>query len=109
MVPVAYPGLSLAFEGRMMGGKNPFGTLTLNAMVVHGTQTGNFQKAYDIWAQASAALQVSDVRALSVAVVQAQDPAFRAPYLHAAANVQADTFQPITEAFEALERLLARQ
>lgn len=106
LVPVAYPGQSLPLSGVRMGGKNPFEALALGVMIVHGPQTANFQESYDRLRKAGAALEVSTAAALGKAIADAQDPQFRAPYLNAAAHVQADVTRPLDLAFATIETTL---
>ena len=102
LVPVAYPGQSLPVDGVTMGGKNPFEALGLGVMVVHGPQTENFRRAYDMLRTAGASLEVNSATKLADAVVAAQDEAFRAPYLAAAAKVRADVLHPLEAACRAI-------
>lgn len=106
LVPVAYPGQSLPLEGRVMTGKNPFEAVGLGVLVVHGPNVGNFRAAYDLLATHGAALCVPDAAAMTQAVVNAQDPDFRAPYLAKAARVQAQVMAPLDRAFETISAML---
>jgi 3-deoxy-D-manno-octulosonic-acid transferase len=108
LVPVAYPGQSLPVAGHVMTGKNPFEAVGLGVLVVHGPQTGNFQAAYDLLADHGAAMCVQDPGALAEAVVAAQDPAFRAPYLAGSARVQDQVMAPLDQALQMITGLLAR-
>ena len=80
----------------------------LGAMVLHGPDVGNFAAAYARLAAEGGALEVADPDALARAVVAAQDPAFRAPFLAGAARVQADNLHPLDRAMAAMEAVLAR-
>lgn len=106
LVPVAYPGQSLPLDGRVMTGKNPFEAVGLGVLVVHGPHVGNFQAAYDMLASEGAALGVADAGAMARAIVAAQDPTFRAPYLAAAARVQAQVMAPLDRAFDMVSAML---
>ena len=80
----------------------------LGAMVLHGPEVNTFAEAY-AWLRAEGgALEVADGPALARAVVAAQDPGFRAPYLQGAARVREANAHPLTLALEAMEELLAR-
>ncbi len=106
LAPVAYPGQSIPLEGKLMGGKNPFEALALGVLVVHGPQTANFREAYSMLRDHGAALEVMDAQELGMAVVQAQDAAFRAPYLQAASTVLERTMAPLEAALAAVTRAL---
>ncbi|MBN2759720.1 MAG: hypothetical protein JXQ79_04410 [Rhodobacteraceae bacterium] len=106
LVPVAYPGQSLPLEGRVMTGKNPFEAIGLGVMVVHGPNVGNFRAAYEMLAAEGAALAVADAGAMAQAVIAAQDPSFRAPYLAGAARVQAQVMAPLEQAAQMISRML---
>lgn len=106
MVPVTYPGQSLPVKGSSMGGKNPFEAMSLGVMVVHGPQTENFSEAYGKLHAAGAALEVNSAEALGHAVVQAQDPAFRAPFIEGAAKVQTSIREPLEQALDSIQRKL---
>ncbi len=108
LVPVAYTGNSLRVPGLPLTGKNPFEAVALGVMVVHGPDVGNFAEAYARLAAAGGALAVRDAAAMARAVVAAQDPAFRAPYLAGAARVQAENLHPLQVALTAMEDLLTR-
>lgn len=105
-VPVAYPGQSLPLDGRVMTGKNPFEAVGLSVLIVHGPHVGNFQAAYDMLSAEDAALPVPDASAMAQAVVAAQDPSFRAPYLAGAARVQAQVMAPLDRAFATISAML---
>lgn len=108
LAPVAYTGNSLRVPGPPLTGKNPFEAVALGAMVLHGPDVGNFAAAYARLAAEGGALEVADPDALARAVVAAQDPAFRAPFLAGAARVQADNMHPLDRAMAAMEAVLAR-
>jgi len=102
LAPVAYTGQSLPVEERILGGKNPFEAAALGCMILHGPNVANFREAYDRLHDAGGALEVADSNAMAAAVVQAQDPAFRAPFVAGANAVQAQNMQPLDMALEAL-------
>jgi 3-deoxy-D-manno-octulosonic-acid transferase len=106
LVPVAYPGQSLPLDGRVMTGKNPFEAVALGVLVVHGPHVANFRAAYDLLAEQGAALRVSDAKAMTDAVIAAQDPACRAPYLAGAAQVQAQVMAPLERAEQMICKML---
>lgn len=106
LAPVAYTGNSLRVPGVPLTGKNPFEAVALGAMVIHGPDVGNFAEAYARLRAAGGALEVADAAALARAVVAAQDPAFRAPYLAGASRVQAENLHPLTMALEAVDAML---
>ena len=106
MVPVAYTGNSLPVAGPKLTGKNPFEAAALGVMILHGPDVGNFREAYAQLAQARGALEVHDATTLAQAVVQAQDPAWRAPYIAAASRVQDTMMQPLEQAFAAITQQL---
>ena len=108
LAPVAYTGQSLPVPGRTLGGKNPFEAVALGCMVVRGPNVGNFADAYARLAEAGGSLQVADSAEMARAMVAAQDPAFRAPFLAGAAQVQADNMHPLEVSLAAMEALLAR-
>ena len=108
LAPVAYTGQSLPVPGKTLGGKNPFEAAALGCMVVHGPNVGNFADAYARLDAAGGALMVADGAAMARAVVAAQDPAFRAPYLAGAAQVQAANLHPLEMALAAMERILGK-
>ncbi|GAB4263653.1 MAG: 3-deoxy-D-manno-octulosonic acid transferase [Pararhodobacter sp.] len=108
LAPVAYTGNSLRVEGTPLTGKNPFEAVALGVMVLHGPDVGNFAEAYARLAAAGGALEVDGPQAMADAVVAAQDPAFRAPYLAGAARVQAENQHPLEVSLAAMEALLAR-
>ncbi len=108
LAPVAYTGNSLRVPGTPLTGKNPFEAIALGAMVLHGPDVGNFAEAYARLNAAGGALQVEDAAAMARAVVKAQDPAFRAPFLAGAARVQAENQHPLDIALAELESMLAR-
>lgn len=108
LAPVAYTGNSMPVEGTPLTGKNPFEAIALGAMVVHGPDIGNFADAYARLQAAGGALEVTDAEAMAQAVVAAQDPVFRAPYLAGAARVQAENMHPLDVALETMEALITR-
>lgn len=108
LAPVAYTGNSMPVEGTPLTGKNPFEAIALGSMVLHGPDVGNFAEAYARLQAAGGALQVADADALARAVIAAQDPDFRAPYLAGATRVQAENMHPLQVALEAIEAVLAR-
>ena len=108
LAPVAYTGNSMPVEGTPLTGKNPFEAVALGSMVVHGPDVGNFAEAYARLTAAGGALEVADAAAMARAVVAAQDPGFRAPYLAGAARVQAENLHPLQVSLDAMEALLAR-
>ena len=109
LVPVAYTGNSMPVpSGPPLTGKNPFEAVALGVMVLHGPDVGNFAAAYARLAAEGGALEVRDAQAMARAVVAAQDPAFRAPFLAGAARVQADNLHPLETAVAAMETVLAR-
>jgi 3-deoxy-D-manno-octulosonic-acid transferase len=108
LAPVAYTGNSLRVPGVTLTGKNPFEALALGVMVLHGPDTGNFAEAYSRLAEAGGALEVADAEAMARAVVAAQDPAFRAPYLAGAAWVLAENQHPLEVSLAAMEGVIAR-
>lgn len=105
LAPVAYTGQSLPLPDLTMTGKNPFEAAALGCMIVHGPNVGNFREAYARLHDVGGALEVADPVQMAQAVVQAQDPAFRAPFVAGAAMVQAQNMQPLDMA---LEMLLSR-
>ena len=107
LVPVAYPGQSLPLA-QTMTGKNPFEAVALGVLVAHGPQTGNFRAAYELLAQHDAALCVADAEGMARAVVDAQETAFRAPFLDGAAKVQAQVMAPLDCAFDMIRKMLPR-
>jgi len=106
LAPVAYTGNSLRVPGVTLTGKNPFEAVALGALVLHGPDTGNFAEAYARLKAAGGALEVADAAAMARAVVAAQDPAFRAPYLAGAARVQAENQHPLEVSLKAMEAVL---
>ncbi|MBN8291639.1 3-deoxy-D-manno-octulosonic acid transferase [Rhodobacter sp. NTK016B] len=108
LAPVAYTGNSLRVAGTPLTGKNPFEAVALGAMVVHGPDVGNFTEAYGRLKAAGGALEVADAAAMARAVVAAQDPAFRKPYLDGAARVQAENMHPLAVSLAAIEALIAQ-
>lgn len=102
LAPVAYTGQSLPVEERILGGKNPFEAASLGCMILHGPNVANFREAYDRLHDAGGALEVADSATMAAAVVQAQDPAFRAPFIAGAEAVQAQNMQPLDLALDAL-------
>ena len=57
---------------------------------------------------AGGALEVANAAEMARAVVAAQDPAFRAPYLAGAARVQAENQHPLEVSLKAMEGLLSQ-
>ena len=108
LAPVAYTGQSLPVPGKILGGKNPFEAVALGCMVVRGPNIANFADAYARLAEAGGALQVADASEMARAVVAAQDPAFRAPYLAGAARVQAANLYPLEVTLAALDAVIGR-
>lgn len=108
LAPVAYTGQSLRIPGKTLGGKNPFEAIALGCMVVRGPTVGNFAEAYARLADANGALEVSDAADMARAVIAAQDPAFRAPYLEGAVQVQARNMHPLQVSLDAIEAVLDR-
>jgi len=108
LAPVAYTGNSLRVPGATLTGKNPFEAVALGAMVLHGPDTGNFADAYARLRAAGGALEVANAAEMARAVVAAQDPAFRAPYLAGAARVQAENQHPLEVSLKAMEALLSQ-
>ena len=109
LAPVAYTGQSLPVPERILGGKNPFEAASLGCMILHGPTVGNFREAYDRLHAEGGALEVADSAAMADAVLRAQDPAFRAPFIAGAARVQAANMQPLDMALDMLlSRLPAR-
>ncbi len=106
LAPVAYTGNSLPVPGQRLTGKNPFEAAALGVMILHGPDIGNFREAYARLHAEGGALEVADAQAMARAVGQAQDPAFRAPYLAGAARVQAAMMQPLDAAFETITAML---
>lgn len=106
LAPVAYTGNSLPVPGTRLTGKNPFEAAALGVMILHGPDVGNFAEAYARLAAAGGALQVDGPDTLARAVLAAQDPAFRAPFLAGAARVQAENRHPLEIALAATLALL---
>lgn len=106
LAPVAYTGNSLPVPGPPLTGKNPFEAAALGAMILHGPHVGNFAEAYARLRAAGGALEVADAAGLARAVVAAQDPAFRAPFLAGAARVQAENRHPLDLTLAAVQALL---
>ncbi len=102
MVPVAYTGNSLPVQGPKLTGKNPFEAAALGVMILHGPDVGNFREAYAQLAAAGGGLEVQDAATLAQAVLQAQNPTWRAPYITAASNLQEAMMQPLEKAFAAI-------
>lgn len=102
MVPVAYTGNSLPVAGMTLTGKNPFEAAALGVMILHGPHIGNFREAYARLHSEGGALEVADGAGLARAVLAAQQPEFRTPYVAGAARVQADMMAPLEHAFEAI-------
>jgi 3-deoxy-D-manno-octulosonic-acid transferase len=102
LAPVAYTGQSLPTADRVLSGKNPFEAAALGCMILHGPNVANFREAYDRLHDAGGALEVADSAAMAHAVVRAQDPDFRAPYVAGAEAVQAQNMQPLDLALQAL-------
>ena len=107
LAPVAYTGNSLPVPGTPLTGKNPFEAVALGVLVIHGPDVGNFREAYAQLAAENAALCVADAPAMARAVVAAQDPEFRAPFLQGAARVQEANLHPLEQCLSAVQRLLA--
>ena len=108
LAPVAYTGNSMRIEGKPLTGKNPFEAVALGVMVLHGPDVGNFAQAYARLKAAGGALEVADAAAMARAVVNAQDPAFRAPFLAGAVRVQAENMHPLQVSVAAIDALLQR-
>jgi 3-deoxy-D-manno-octulosonic-acid transferase len=102
LAPMAYRGQSLPVEERILGGKNPFEAESLGCMILHGPNMATFRKAYDRLHDAGGALEVTDSTAMAQAVVQPQDPTFRALFITGATAVQAQNMQPLDMALDAL-------
>jgi 3-deoxy-D-manno-octulosonic-acid transferase len=109
LAPVAYTGQSLPVPAARMTGKNPFEAAALGVMILHGPDVGNFAEAYAHLAAAGGARQVDGPAALAQAVIDAQDPAIRAPYLAGAARVVAQSRHPLDIALAATLALLGRR
>lgn len=109
MVPVAYTGNSLPVKGMTLTGKNPFEAAALGVMILHGPHVGNFREAYAQLHAAGGALEAADALRLGRAVVQAQDPTFRAPYIAGATQVQTSMMTPLERAFESITHRLDAQ
>lgn len=109
LAPVAYTGQSLPVPGKTPGGgKNPFEAVALGCMVVRGPNVADFVDAYGRLAEAGGALQVADATEMARAVVAAQEPAFRAPYLAGAARVQAANLFPLEVTLAAMDAVIGR-
>lgn len=106
LAPVSYIGQSLPVDGVSMTGKNPYEALALDTLVVHGPKISHFTESYGQLHAHGAALQVADAEDLARAVVAAQDPAFRAPYLTAAIAARAANQRPLEMALDAVNMLL---
>lgn len=102
LAPVAYTGQSLPVPDRVLGGKNPFEAASLGCMILHGPTVGNFREAYDRLHAEGGALLVKDAPDLAQAVCDAQDPAFRAPFIAGAKRVQAQNMHPLEKALAAI-------
>jgi 3-deoxy-D-manno-octulosonic-acid transferase len=109
LAPVAYTGNSLPVPGTTLTGKNPFEAAALGVLILHGPHVGNFADAYARLQAAGGAVQVDGPEALARAVLAAQDPAFRAPYLAGAARVQAENRHPLEIALAATLALIDRR
>lgn len=109
LAPVAYTGNSLPVPGATLTGKNPFEAAALGVLILHGPHVGNFAEAYARLQAAGGALQVDSPDTLARAVLAAQDPGFRAPYLAGAARVQAENRHPLDIALAATLALVDGQ
>ena len=106
--PIAFVGNSLPSGAQSMTGHNPFEPAALGAMVLHGPEVNSFAEAY-AWLKAEGgALEVADGPALARAIVAAQDPAFRRPYVEGASRVLAANMHPLDEALAAMEAVIAQ-
>ncbi len=106
LVPVAYTGQSLPVEHARPGGKNPFEAASLGVMILHGPHVDDFREAYAQLGASGGALAVADATALGRAVVQAQEPGFRAPYVAGAAHVRTGMMAPLERALASISRHL---
>lgn len=106
--PIAFVGNSLPSGLQPMTGHNPFEPAALGAMVLHGPEVNTFAEAY-AWLKAEGgALEVADGPALARAIVAAQDPAFRKPFVESAARVLAANLHPLERAQAAMEAVIAQ-
>ena len=106
--PIAFVGNSLPSGPQPMTGHNPFEPAALGAMVLHGPEVNTFAEAY-AWLKAEGgALEVADGPALARAIVAAQDPAFRKPFIEGAARVLAANLHPLERAQAAMEAVIAQ-
>lgn len=106
LAPVAYTGQSLPVPGKTLGGKNPFEAVALGCMVLRGPNVANFADAYARLAEAGGALVVADSADMAHAVVAAQDPAFRAPFVAGAARVLTENMHPLAVSLAAMDTLI---
>ncbi|MCV6825386.1 MULTISPECIES: 3-deoxy-D-manno-octulosonic acid transferase [Halocynthiibacter] len=78
--PVSFIGHSLPSVGAPLPGKNPYEAITLGSVVIHGPEYSDFTYIYDTLHGNGATIKIETERELASAVINAQDPTWRAPY-----------------------------
>lgn len=103
--PISFLGHSMPLPDQQLPGKNPYEALSVNSLVLHGPDPIDFREAYGQMTAAGASIIVQDAASLAEAVIAAQDPAFRAPYLENAARLRTTLMQPLAIALSAVRAL----
>ncbi|AML50394.1 3-deoxy-D-manno-octulosonic acid transferase [Falsihalocynthiibacter arcticus] len=83
----AFIGHSLVSQDGPLPGKNPYEALALDTLVMHGPVYSDFTYIYDSLKDAGATHQISAPEDLAQAVLEAQDPQWRTPYVTAGTAV----------------------
>jgi 3-deoxy-D-manno-octulosonic-acid transferase len=98
----AFIGHSLETADGTLPGKNPYEALVLDRMVMHGPDHADFVDIYDGLKAAGATHQITGAEDMAEAVIAAQDPQWRAPYLKAGAQVMSEGREALSRPLEAI-------
>ncbi len=107
LAPVTFIGNTLPVADHSTRGHNPFEPMRLNSMTLIGPCHSDVAVIVDDLASRGALALVEDAADLARAVVLAQEPARRAPWLTAAAEAIAAHQAPLTITLAAVEAVLA--
>lgn len=98
----AFIGHSLVSNDGPLPGKNPYEALALDALVIHGPDYADFSYIYDGLKSAGATHQIAGAQDLAQAVLAAQDPTWRDPFLTAGAAVMKSGQDALRKPLEAV-------
>jgi 3-deoxy-D-manno-octulosonic-acid transferase len=98
----AFIGHSLETPDGPLPGKNPYEALVLDRLVMHGPDYADFIDIYDGLKSAGATHKITGAEDMAEAVIAAQDPQWRAPYLRAGAQVMSEGKEALSRPLEAI-------